>query len=54
MHEQNKNIDEGSPTQLHLLSAEELIAAEMVVIKVTKRWNLKRNSWHYMVKKIRN
>ena len=27
------NIDEGSPTQLHVLSVEELIAAEVVVIK---------------------
>ena len=27
------NIDEGSPTQLHVLLVEELIAAEKVVIK---------------------
>ena len=29
----NTNIDEGSPTQLHVLSVEELIAAKVVVIK---------------------
>ena len=27
------NVDEGSPTQLHVLSVEELIAAEVVVVK---------------------
>ena len=33
------NIDERSPSQLHVLSVEEVVAAEVVVIRVTKRWN---------------
>ena len=40
------NFEEGSPTQLHVLSVEELIAAEVVAIKVTKRLNSKRNLWY--------
>ena len=39
-------IDEGSLTQLHVLSVEQLIAAEVVVIKGYQRWNSKRNSWY--------
>ena len=35
------NVEEGSPTQLHVLSVEELIPAEVVVIKGYQRMKFK-------------
>ena len=48
------NVKEGSPTQLHVLSVEELIVGGVVVIKGDQRMKFKEESWCEVVARIRN